>query len=197
MASAPELVGHLDQLVHHEVGLGGGVAAQGVGLVGEPDVQGVAVRIRVDRHGGDAFIAGGADDAHGDFAAVGDQHLAQPDGSLRRCLRWLIAARDLRTAPNLLTRRLLLSFREPSAVLRVPPILLADSARKAPNLCRVATKSCELAHSARSSAGSAAPAVHSSVMPTCAWPSSPRRVEMDSPTTACGSPSTLRMKAPP
>ena len=73
-------VGHLDQLVHHEVGLGGGVAAQRVGLVGELDVQGVAVRIRVDRHGGDAFIACGADDAHGDFAAVGDQHLAQRMG---------------------------------------------------------------------------------------------------------------------
>jgi len=71
------LSGHLDQLVHHQVGLGGGVAAERVRLVGQPDVQGVAVRVRVDRHGGDAFIACGADDAYGDLAAVGDQHLAQ------------------------------------------------------------------------------------------------------------------------
>src|SRR6476646_10380697 len=34
----------------------------------------------------------------------------------------LIPARWVRTAPNLLTRRLLLSFREPSAVLRVPRV---------------------------------------------------------------------------
>lgn len=73
-------VGHLDQLVHHEVGLCGGVAAQGIGLVSEFDVQGVAVRVRVHRNGGEAFIARGTDDAHCDFAAVGDQHLAHSAG---------------------------------------------------------------------------------------------------------------------
>ena len=120
MASAPDGLGGVDDLVHHQVGLGGGVAAQRIGLVGKPDVQGIAVRVGVDGYGGDALVAGGADDADRDFTAVGDQHLGEAGvrgtGGLLR---------------NLLTRRLLLSFREPSAILEVPPILLADSACKA------------------------------------------------------------------
>ena len=37
----------------------------------------VAVGIRIHRHGGDAQPAAGGDDAAGDFAAVGDQHLVE------------------------------------------------------------------------------------------------------------------------
>ena len=43
------------------------------GFVGEARVQAVAVGFGVDRHGADAQVLAGADDAHGDFAAVGDQ----------------------------------------------------------------------------------------------------------------------------
>jgi hypothetical protein len=48
------LAGDVDDLVHHQVGLGGGVAAQRVGLVGEADVEGIPVRVGVDGDGGDA-----------------------------------------------------------------------------------------------------------------------------------------------
>ena len=37
-------------------------------------MQGVAVGVGIDRHGGDAHPAGGLDDAAGDFAAIGDQN---------------------------------------------------------------------------------------------------------------------------
>ena len=76
------LAGCLDQLVHHQVRLGGGVAAQGVGLVREADVQGVAVGLGIHGDGGDAFIPGCPDDAYGDFTAVRDQDLREV------CVHW-------------------------------------------------------------------------------------------------------------
>ena len=60
----------------HEVGVAGGGAAEGVGLVGDLDVQRVAVGVGVDGDRADARVAAGAGDADGDLAAVGDQHLA-------------------------------------------------------------------------------------------------------------------------
>ena len=50
--------------------------ADAVGLVGLEAVQGEAVFVRVDGDGADAQFVGGAKDADGDFAAVGDQQLA-------------------------------------------------------------------------------------------------------------------------
>ena len=46
------------------------------GLIGQLHMQGVAVHRAVDGHGGDAEFAAAAQDAQGDFAAVGDQDLA-------------------------------------------------------------------------------------------------------------------------
>ena len=43
----------------------------------EEDVQGVAVGLRVDGHGGDAELVERADHAHRDLAPVGDQDLLQ------------------------------------------------------------------------------------------------------------------------
>ena len=40
-------------------------------------MQGVPVRIRVDRNGCDALVAGGADHAHRNLAAVGNEDLGQ------------------------------------------------------------------------------------------------------------------------
>ncbi|BAS08059.1 calcium ion binding protein [Arthrobacter sp. Hiyo4] len=71
------LAGNINDLVHHQVGLRGGVATEGVGLVGQPDMERVAVRIGVDSHGGNALVASRADDAHCDFASVCDQHLGE------------------------------------------------------------------------------------------------------------------------
>ena len=65
----------VEQLVDHEVGLRGRRTAQGVGLVGDLDVQSVTVGIGVDRHGKDALVAAGARDSDGDLATVGDEDL--------------------------------------------------------------------------------------------------------------------------
>jgi hypothetical protein len=44
------------------------------GLVGHFDMQGIAVRIGIDRHRGDAHAASSLDDPAGDFATIGDQN---------------------------------------------------------------------------------------------------------------------------
>ena len=60
-----------------QVALGGGSAAQRVGLVGQTHVQRVSVEIGVDRHRTDAQVTAGPDDTNGDFATVGDQDLVE------------------------------------------------------------------------------------------------------------------------
>ena len=71
----PGAGGGVENLVDHEVRIGGRGAAQGVGLVRHAHMHGVSIGIRVDGHGGDAFVACGADDAYRDFTAVGHQNL--------------------------------------------------------------------------------------------------------------------------
>ncbi len=56
-----------------EVTLGGALAPEGVGLVGQSHVQRVAVEFGVHGDGGDAHLSTGAHDAHRDLAAIGDQ----------------------------------------------------------------------------------------------------------------------------
>jgi len=51
------------------------------GFIGLEAVQGELVLARIDGDAGDAQLAGGADDADGDLAAVGDEQLA--DAALR------------------------------------------------------------------------------------------------------------------
>ena len=70
----------LEDLVGVEVALGRGLTAEGVGLVGQTDVEGVAVEVGVDRHGGDTQFLAGTDDPDGDLAPVGDQDLGQHEG---------------------------------------------------------------------------------------------------------------------
>ena len=60
-----------------EVALGRGLAAERVRLVGEADVERLAVELGVHGDGLDAELACGADDAHGDLATVGDQDLLE------------------------------------------------------------------------------------------------------------------------
>ena len=60
-----------------EVALGRGAAAQGVGLVGQPDVKGVPVQLGVDGDGADAQLPAGPDDPNGYLAPVGHQDLGE------------------------------------------------------------------------------------------------------------------------
>ena len=62
-----------DQLVDVQVGVGRALAVQAIGLVGQAHVQRVDVGVGVDRHRLHAVVGAGANDAHGDLAAVGDQ----------------------------------------------------------------------------------------------------------------------------
>ena len=66
-----------------EVALGGRLAAQGVGLVRQADVEGVSVEIGVHGHRGDAQLLAGTDDSDGDLAAVGDEDLVEHAISLQ------------------------------------------------------------------------------------------------------------------
>ena len=77
----PGAGGRLEEQVGAEVGVGRGGARQPDGQVGLPDVGAVGVGVGVDGHAGDAHGPGGADDAPGDLAAVGDQQRADGAGA--------------------------------------------------------------------------------------------------------------------
>ena len=68
---------HLEQLVDHEVALAGRPRAEQERLVGALDVWRVAIELGVDRDRADPELLAGADDAHRDLAAVGDQYLRE------------------------------------------------------------------------------------------------------------------------
>ena len=60
-----------------QIGLRRGLASECVCLVGEPNVERVAVKLAVDGDGGDAELAAGANDSYGNFAAVSNQYFGK------------------------------------------------------------------------------------------------------------------------
>ncbi len=64
---------HVENLVDVEIGLAGRGRADVVGVIGFADVQGLAVHVGEDGDRLDAHLAAGANDAHRNFAAIGDQ----------------------------------------------------------------------------------------------------------------------------
>ena len=70
----PRADGRRDDGRHVQVALPHRRRTDAVALVGQADVQRLAVGLRKDRHGGDAHLLAGADDAHGNLAPVGDQN---------------------------------------------------------------------------------------------------------------------------
>ena len=74
-ASAPDLGRGLEDETGDEVGVGGCGALEAHCLVGLLHEQRVGVGVGVDDRGPDAEFAGGADNAAGDLAAVGDEDL--------------------------------------------------------------------------------------------------------------------------
>ena len=73
MASAPQRLATPRILLDVEVGLGGRRRADGISLVGFAHVQRGAIHFGEDRDRGDAHLAAGANDAHRDLSAIGDQ----------------------------------------------------------------------------------------------------------------------------
>jgi hypothetical protein len=71
------LASHLENLVHHQVALRRRPGAEQVGLVGAADVEGVAVGLRVDGHGGDAHLLERPHYPDRDLTAIGDQNLGE------------------------------------------------------------------------------------------------------------------------
>ena len=53
------------------------LAAQGVGLVGQADVECITVEVGVDGHGGHPQLAAGPDDPDRDLPPVGDENLLE------------------------------------------------------------------------------------------------------------------------
>ena len=64
---------HVHELINREVAFTRGRRADGVSFIGEANVERLAVDITEDRDGANAKLAAGAQDAHGDFTAIGDQ----------------------------------------------------------------------------------------------------------------------------
>ena len=69
--------GNVENLLNVEIRLGGGWRADGVSLIGLADVQRGAVHVRVDGNRGDSHLVAGADDAHGNLAAVRDENFLE------------------------------------------------------------------------------------------------------------------------
>ena len=69
------LAGDVEQLVLHQVGVAGGRAAERVGLVGDLDVQRVAVGVGIHGDRADPAVRARPRDAHGDLATVGNEDL--------------------------------------------------------------------------------------------------------------------------
>jgi hypothetical protein len=89
----------------HEVALGRGLAAQGVGLVGETDMKRIAVELGVDRDRRNLELAAGPDDPYGDLTAVGDEHLVEHRPSfLASCPNGAGAASRRTTRAGVLSR---------------------------------------------------------------------------------------------
>ena len=73
----------LEDLLGVEVTLRGRLPAEGIGLVGQPGVQRVAVEVGVHGDGANAQLLAGADDTDSDLAPVGDQDLGEHGANLR------------------------------------------------------------------------------------------------------------------
>jgi len=73
----------LDDLVHVEIGFARRRRPDEHGLIRHLHSQRIRVRFGIDRHGGNAQPLAGLDDAHSNFAAVGDEDLVEHARSCR------------------------------------------------------------------------------------------------------------------
>ena len=68
---------NLHQLVDAEIAFARWRRADGVGFLGQSQVQRGPIRVAINRHGSNAHFPAGTDDTHGDFAAIGDKNFSE------------------------------------------------------------------------------------------------------------------------
>ena len=85
---------------NRQVAFGGAGRPDQVGLVGQPDVGGETIGLRVYRHRLDAQLAAGADDAHRDLTPIGDQDFLDHQRGILPCFRGGPGSRLLRIMRN-------------------------------------------------------------------------------------------------
>ena len=73
----------VEDLAEVQIGLRGGLPAQGERLIGQPHMRGVGVRFGVDRHTAQTGVLGRPDNPDRDLAAVGHEDLG--DGLVGHC----------------------------------------------------------------------------------------------------------------
>ena len=71
--------GDVENLVDVKIRLARRGRTDGVGVVGLADVQRLAIDVGENDHRLDAHLAAGPNDAHGNFAAIGDQYSFEHD----------------------------------------------------------------------------------------------------------------------
>ncbi len=76
------LLGGLDNLLHHEIGLRGGRRANQDRLVRHIHMHRVAIRLGIDRNRLDTHPLGRLHDTAGDLAAIGDQNFVEHGGAV-------------------------------------------------------------------------------------------------------------------
>lgn len=72
------------QFIYAEIAFARRRGADRIGLIGEANVKRIAVNFAENGYGFDAEFAAGADDAYGDFAAIGDEDFAEHEPSVKR-----------------------------------------------------------------------------------------------------------------
>ena len=86
------LLGGGDDFLAYQIALRGGGGADMHCLVGAAHVERLGIGIRIDCDGGDPHLTRGADDAAGDFAAIGDKELLDHAGAANPFFKSLRAA---------------------------------------------------------------------------------------------------------
>lgn len=81
-------LGGADDAVDAQVAFRGRTLSDADGLVGHVDVHGIGVGFGVDRDGPDVQFLASADDAHGDFPAIGDEDLLEHEWNDAGVSRW-------------------------------------------------------------------------------------------------------------
>src|SRR5206468_3133001 len=76
------LLGGAEDGLGVEVALGRRPAPEGVRLVGQADVEGIPIEVGEHGDARDAHLAAGADDPHRNLPAIGDENLAEHEGSM-------------------------------------------------------------------------------------------------------------------